>query len=447
MIPLVRHMSFMELVTAAWLIMLAQVAYALAFSWPTSPDLRTKQPSITTHNPRYQTANDRKEVALYHTVLKSFTGHGRALQALSESGRMCAVNWQDDFYLTQAEHEWSCQHVHLEMRRTNIRFILNSAQAILIPFLQTSFLGFQKHCNASSVQESGTDWLTIVSVILSVGCGLHYILYELQAVWQHRKFFKRALKQDYEKAREKIAEKVTVANHPRTEGNGEYIREGEYRKDGEAVGRARYVHVNRNAEGVIFHDASYDATKKSSWKLKVKDTIHKPLIKSDKRSPPEGDWQVDSAVGSPGSLKVPSPVKLQVDESSINNSMHWDTNRTACRAQLSLNINRLVSFLFSAMFIFTLEKAVCAMFICDSGLWNAAIWPPNGCVELGVHNKIVTCPYLTCTNFSLLGWGLDCEPVVSDRVNGSWPRHSHPHQSRCCHAGDYGEGAFGSGCY
>merc|ERR1719223_2013103 len=138
----------------------------------------------------------REITARYNTLFKSFTGHGRALQALAESGRMNILNWQDDAYLEVAEQEWQSLSVVQEMRRGNMRFLMFGLQSIVIPNLQITYLGIQY-----AQRPDTADWLTFGSSCLTVTCGLKYILWEFGTLKSHNTFAVNALKADREKAK------------------------------------------------------------------------------------------------------------------------------------------------------------------------------------------------------------------------------------------------------
>lgn len=203
-VPIINVMPYSQLCFIAWSLMVAQFIYSLCYSIPISPNVN-KGMDVSTAWITYNMAEDKGHVQKYDTLLKKDTGHGRCLQALSESGRMCSLNWQDDDYLKQAERDWDCHRVHDEMRRTNLRFLLFCTQATLIPNLQITFLGIQKSHQAWSSQTLGTsgsaDYLTILSFTISVLSGLHYIYYEFGSVNRHKLYVKHAIAKAKEEAR------------------------------------------------------------------------------------------------------------------------------------------------------------------------------------------------------------------------------------------------------
>lgn len=205
-VPIIRSLTYLQLIVIIWCIMLLQLIYALCYSWPISPNLTRGLP-ISDERVKYQIVESRATCELYNTLLKSDTGHGRSLQALSESGRMMSLMWQDDNYLEQAELSWSAHRVHDEMRRTNLRFILFCLQATMVPTLQITFLGIQKaHAIRESQLHPGShnvhsDWLTVTSFVISVLSGLHYIHYEFKSINTHKKYCRRAIGEQNENAR------------------------------------------------------------------------------------------------------------------------------------------------------------------------------------------------------------------------------------------------------
>lgn len=204
-VPIIRSLSYLQLVFSISCVMIAQLVYALCYSWPTSPNLTHGLP-ISDERVKYQIVESRATCELYNTLFKKDTGHGRSLQALSESGRMSSLNWQDDLYLEQAEMSWSANRVHDEMRRTNIRFILFCLQATMVPILQITFLGIQKahrlhEQNLEGRHSGSSDQLTVGSFLISVISGLHYIWYELKAMNTHKKYVRRAIREQNENAR------------------------------------------------------------------------------------------------------------------------------------------------------------------------------------------------------------------------------------------------------
>jgi len=195
-VPIINVLTYSQLCFAAWGLMVFQFVYALFYSIPISPNVAEGM-DVSIDKIKYQLADDKAHVQRYDTILKKNTGHGRCLQALSESGRMCSLNWQDDAYLQQAELDWDCQRVHDEMRRTNIRFLLFCTQATFIPNLQITFLGIQKSHEVwlHLADDSGSaDYLTILSFTISVLSGLHYIYYEFGSVSNHVQYVNHAIK-------------------------------------------------------------------------------------------------------------------------------------------------------------------------------------------------------------------------------------------------------------
>jgi len=203
-VPVINVLPYAQLCFIAWGLMVFQFVYALFYSIPISPNVAKGQ-DVSIDRIKYELASDKAHVQRYDTILKKNTGHGRCLQALSESGRMCSLNWQDDAYLSQAELDWDAQRVHDEMRRTNIRFLLFCTQATFIPNLQITFLGIQKSHEVfmDSVHDTGTgsaDYLTILSFTISVLSGLHYIYYEFGSVSNHVEYVKHAIKKQKDAA-------------------------------------------------------------------------------------------------------------------------------------------------------------------------------------------------------------------------------------------------------
>jgi len=204
-VPVINVLTYTQLCFAAWSLMVSQLVYALFYSIPISPNVN-KGVNVSDARVSYKMVNVKEEVQKYDTILKKDTGHGRSLQALSESGRMCSLNWQDDDYLKQAERDWDCFRVHDEMRRTNFRFLLFCTQATFIPNLQITFLGIQKSYevwHANRGQTANSDYLTILSFLVSVLSGLHYIYYEAGSVNRHKRYVYHAIELAKAKAMEK----------------------------------------------------------------------------------------------------------------------------------------------------------------------------------------------------------------------------------------------------
>jgi len=206
-VPVLNVMTYSQLCFGAWCLMLGQFFYALAYSVAISPNVSHKHADFSRRRVSYDMVTDRESVQKYDTISKLDTGHGRCVQALSESGRMCSLNWQDDNYLGQAERDWKAVRVHGEMRRTNIRFMLFCIQATVIPNLQITFLGIQKSRSVYLAGETGDaspspDYLTILSFAVSVLNGLHYIYYEFGSVARHSKYAKHAVAEAKAKAEE-----------------------------------------------------------------------------------------------------------------------------------------------------------------------------------------------------------------------------------------------------
>jgi len=199
-VPIISVLTYGQLCFTAWCLMVSQLVYALFYSIALSPNV-AKGMDVSSKGIEYVLADDKAHVQKYDTFFKKDTGHGRCLQALSESGRMCSLNWQDDAYLEQAERDWDCHRVHDEMRRTNFRFLLFCIQATFIPNLQITFLGIQK--SHQLAQDSSADYLTILSFTISVLSGLHYIYYEFGSVNRHKKYVKHAIKLAKAEAKEK----------------------------------------------------------------------------------------------------------------------------------------------------------------------------------------------------------------------------------------------------
>jgi len=186
------QISFLQLTWFAWFAMFSQFLFALAYSWPTSPDIgKLKRGETVGERPvKYEIVDSRNDVAVYSVCMKRHQGHGRALMALADSGRMNCLNWQDDYYLQEAEVDWSLEHVTLEMRRTNFRFFFFAFQAVLVPNLQVTFLGMQKTSFKHSGQQA--DWFTLISITISVLSGMHYIYYEYGSVSRHYQYVRLA---------------------------------------------------------------------------------------------------------------------------------------------------------------------------------------------------------------------------------------------------------------
>jgi len=266
-VPIMNSASFLELTMVAWLIMLLQLGYAIAYSFPFSPDVRVGSEVLQTWeerkaSPKYETVKTIAESAVYRTFLRLQASHGRASAALAESGRMMSINWHDDDYLQIAELKWNCVRVHQEMRRANIRFVFFALQSILIPNLQITFLGVMK-----TLHQGPVDWLTASSVILTVTCGLKYIFYEVGSCKKHHKFATAAIK----------------------------------RHKDEAIAKQ-------------------------------------------------------------------------------SNAMFYETVLVQRKISFSYYFNGCFCFVAIVSFIFLLVKAVMAMTQCETGMWNFALWPPNGCV-------------------------------------------------------------------
>jgi len=199
-VPIINILTYAQLCCAAWCLMVSQFVYALFYSIPISPNV-AKGMDVSIKRIQYDLAPDKAHIQKYDTILKKNTGHGRCLQALSESGRMCSLNWQDDAYLEQAERDWDCFRVHDEMRRTNLRFLLFCIQATFIPNLQITFLGIQKSQRVQ-LGHAAPDYLTILSFTISVLNGLHYIYYEFGSVNRHKKYVRHAINEAKQHAKE-----------------------------------------------------------------------------------------------------------------------------------------------------------------------------------------------------------------------------------------------------
>lgn len=170
-------LTFKQMVYVAWFGMLCQFLYALAYSIPLWSSRVGK-------GVNYKVVESMDGIAEYDTLCKKKQTHGRAVQALADSGRMNCLNWQDDYYLTEAEMEWPLKEVAGEMRRVNIRFILFAVQALLVPNLQVTFMGMHKVVEALQGQKkySRLDQRRLLRGLRRVRLELHLLRAPMFAV-------------------------------------------------------------------------------------------------------------------------------------------------------------------------------------------------------------------------------------------------------------------------
>mmetsp|Transcript_102051 Transcript_102051/g.186459 ORF Transcript_102051/g.186459 Transcript_102051/m.186459 type:complete len:633 (+) Transcript_102051:75-1973(+) len=145
----------------------------------------------------------RARIAIFNSMWKHDMGYGRAVQALVESGRMNLMQWQDDNYLEQAEHNWDVWQMVQEIRRTNIRFFLFALQAAFFPFFQITFFGVVASHDAidNKEDEPFSNAATAASTIVGTIIGVKYLWYEFKSVRDHERFATVAIE-----AKEKAAE-------------------------------------------------------------------------------------------------------------------------------------------------------------------------------------------------------------------------------------------------
>merc|ERR1711862_123070 len=130
--------------------------------------------------------------------METFTSHGRCLQALADSGRMVSVQWFDDAYCVMASGDWDVQKYVQQMGRANWRFVLFASQAVLVPNLQVTFYGVQKHLLKTS-DDMGMDIFTTMSVWISMVSAFKYLLWELKIIWCSRQRLLEAVRREREK--------------------------------------------------------------------------------------------------------------------------------------------------------------------------------------------------------------------------------------------------------
>lgn len=232
--PIINTVSFHSFTALVVLIMSCQFLYALCYSIPVSPNLagdyrpesfwdknlpdyqlcqvsdEEHKKAVALYNQQYnhiysfrmtqspdgrnapptRAALRRRKINEYNTPLKVRTGHGRAVQALADAGRMYTLNWFDDLYLEQAESKWGIDQMCLEMQRTLVRFFLFGVQATMIPYLQVSYIGFQNSCSPVAFQsETGeakvSSLLTVFSAVLALATGANYIIFEVVSLRKH----------------------------------------------------------------------------------------------------------------------------------------------------------------------------------------------------------------------------------------------------------------------
>jgi len=118
-----------------------------------------------------------------------------------------SIQWLDPAYLDQASKDWPLLKVVNEMGRANRRFFLFAIQSIGTPNLQVTFYGAlnvmsrvtKDYCNRQSANTTSGDinadtneevdliseimnWVTTISVIVSVIAGVSYIIFELKTM-------------------------------------------------------------------------------------------------------------------------------------------------------------------------------------------------------------------------------------------------------------------------
>jgi len=200
--------KFWQWTLFAWLLMICQLAYALMYSVPTSPDYQNSG------YPKYVLVDGtceakgfpqpfRRLSSEYDTLCVAGTGHGRCLQALADSGRMITMQWLDDGYQAKAARAWTSKKLSGEMKRANCRFVLFSIQGILIPNLQIVYFGTLKARYKNAPEDPSVafgNMFVVSSIVISVLAGANYIFWEVNtALKQVYILYTKLNKHDFER--------------------------------------------------------------------------------------------------------------------------------------------------------------------------------------------------------------------------------------------------------